>query len=404
MERRRAEVRTVVLTSVITALTCYIMMSSKEERIKTSPKTDELISKVYQLRNDVRDTLTKNREFPGVADLPSSMKKRILVTGGAGFVGSNLVDVLMQEGHQVTVMDNFFTGRMENIVHWVGHPNFNLIEHDVVDRFNLVVEQVYHLASPASPPHYMFDPLKTIETNTIGTKNVLEIGRSVGARILFTSTSEVYGDPKVNPQAETYWGNVNPIGPRACYDEAKRLGETMMYSYRQQYHVDVRVVRIFNTFGPRMHPNDGRVVSNFIIQSLQGRSLSIYGSGQQTRSFQFVDDLVRGIKMAMEGNYSNPINLGNPDEYTVKQFAEIIKELTKSTSEIKFLEASIDDPSQRRPNIDLAWKVLGWKPQIAVREGLITTIAYFKKQLEKNGGHINTIGQKPKRPGYLDDI
>ena len=290
-----------------------------------SPGTDRLAQELAELKSRVRETHVKNSEFPKVASLPASRKKRILVTGGAGFVGSNLVDKLMREGHHVIVMDNFFTGRMENIEEWMGHPDFSLVEHDVVDKTNFNVDQIYHMASPASPPHYMYDPMKTIRTNTEGTMNMLEIARLTGARMLFTSTSEVYGDPKVHPQPETYWGNVNPIGPRACYDEAKRLGETMMYAYATQYNVDVRVVRIFNTFGPRMHPNDGRVVSNFIINAIQGKPLTIYGSGKQTRSFQFVDDLVNGIHAVMNGNEKTPVNIGNPDEYTVSDFAVLIK-------------------------------------------------------------------------------
>lgn len=338
--------------------------------------------------------------FPPVNKLDSDKRLRILVTGGAGFVGSNLVDLLMSEGHDVTVLDNFFTGRKENVARWFNHPNFRLLMHDVVTPLYLEVDRIYHLASPASPPHYMYNPIKTIKTNTEGTMTMLGLAKRVKARMLFTSTSEVYGDPKVHPQRESYWGNVNPIGPRACYDEAKRLGETLMYAYQLQQNVDVRVVRIFNTFGPRMHPNDGRVVSNFIIQALQNRTITIYGSGKQTRSFQYVNDLVRGIRAVMDGNVSSPVNIGNPEEFTIAEFAELIKELTGSSSEIRFLPASKDDPTQRRPDITLARTKLGWEPKTSVREGLIRTIEYFRAQLKLSGGRIDTVGQKPVRPGF----
>ena len=239
-----------------------------------------------------------------VSSIPLKQRKRIAVTGGAGFVGSHLVDRLMLQGHYVIVIDNMFTGRPQNIQQWIGHPNFQLILHDVVDPIMLEVDQIYHLACPASPPHYQYNPIKTIKTSTEGTLNMLGLAKRVRARILLTSTSEVYGDPKVHPQPESYWGNVNPIGPRACYDEGKRVAETMMYAYEKQSNVEVRVARIFNTFGPRMHPNDGRVVSNFIIQALQSKAITIYGSGSQTRSFQFVDDLVNGMKRAVFGVYT----------------------------------------------------------------------------------------------------
>merc|ERR1711871_10587 len=250
------------------------------------------------------------RNYPPVINLPDSRKMRILVTGGSGFVGSHLVDRLMMEGHSVTVIDNMFTGRKKNVAQWLGHPNFQLLVHDVVEPIFLEVDQIYHLACPASPPHYQYNPIKTIKTSTEGTLHMLGLAKRVRARMLLTSTSEVYGDPEVHPQKETYWGNVNPIGPRACYDEGKRVAETMMYAYQSQSHVDVRVARIFNTFGPRMHPNDGRVVSNFIIQALQGKDITIYGDGSQTRSFQYVDDLVDGLIKLMNSNYSQPVNIG----------------------------------------------------------------------------------------------
>jgi len=324
------------------------------------------------------------------AKLPDNKRLKILVTGGAGFVGSHLVDKLMMEGHEVIVLDNFFTGQKKNVEHWFHHPNFSLITHDVTEAIMLEVDQIYHLACPASPPHYQYNPVKTIKTSTMGTINMLGLAKRVKARILLTSTSEIYGDPQVHPQPETYWGNVNTIGPRSCYDEGKRVAETMMYSYRDQNNVEVRVARIFNTFGPRMHPNDGRVVSNFIIQSLQGKPLTIYGDGKQTRSFQYVSDLVDGLHALMNGSYDGPVNLGNPDEYTVGDFAKYIKEITKSSSKILFLEKSQDDPTQRRPDISLAKEKINWEPKISVKDGLTEAIAYFQRVLDEAGEIIPT--------------
>ena len=329
--------------------------------------------------------------------LPDSKRKKILVTGGAGFVGSHLVDKLMQQGHEVIVLDNFFTGQRKNIDHWMHHPRFSLVVHDVTEPIMLEVDEIYHLACPASPPHYQYNPVKTIKTSTMGTINMLGLAKRVKAKILLTSTSEIYGDPQVHPQPESYWGNVNTIGPRACYDEGKRVAETMMYSYKNQNGVDVRVARIFNTFGPRMHPNDGRVVSNFIIQSLQDKPLTIYGEGQQTRSFQYVSDLVNGLNALMNGNYDLPVNLGNPDEYTVKNFAEHIKEMTESKSEITFLKATKDDPSQRKPDISTAKRELDWEPVVHVKDGLQKTIAYFSRVLKESGEIIPT-GQDAAKP------
>eukprot|EP00531_Pseudo-nitzschia_arenysensis_P018747 CAMPEP_0116138490 /NCGR_PEP_ID=MMETSP0329-20121206/12810_1 /TAXON_ID=697910 /ORGANISM="Pseudo-nitzschia arenysensis, Strain B593" /LENGTH=336 /DNA_ID=CAMNT_0003633477 /DNA_START=495 /DNA_END=1505 /DNA_ORIENTATION=+ len=324
------------------------------------------------------------------AVLSDQRRKKILVTGGAGFVGSHLVDKLMMEGHEVTVVDNFFTGQKKNVAHWMHHPNFSLVTHDVTEPIMAEVDQIYHLACPASPPHYQFNPVKTIKTSTMGTLNMLGLAKRVKARILLTSTSEIYGDPQVHPQAEDYWGNVNPIGPRSCYDEGKRVAETMMYSYRDQSDVEVRVARIFNTFGPRMHPNDGRVVSNFIIQALQEKPLTVYGEGDQTRSFQYVSDLVDGLHALMNGDYDGPVNLGNPDEFSMKQFAEHVKDLTKSKSEIRFLEKTQDDPSKRRPDISTAKKELGWEPRVTVDEGLSKTIKYFQHVLDEAGEIIPT--------------
>jgi len=329
--------------------------------------------------------------------LPDHQRKKILVTGGAGFVGSHLVDKLMVEGHEVIVVDNFFTGQKKNIAHWLHHPNFSLIVHDVTESITLEVDQIYHLACPASPPHYQYNPVKTIKTSTMGTLNMLGLAKRTHARMLLTSTSEVYGDPKVHPQHESYWGNVNTIGPRACYDEGKRVAETMMYSYRNQNQVEVRVARIFNTFGPRMHPNDGRVVSNFIIQSLQDKNITIYGQGEQTRSFQYVSDLVDGLHSLMNGNYDLPVNLGNPDEYSVKKFAEYIKKMTGSKSEIIFLPKNEDDPSQRRPDISTAKREINWEPKVTVENGLKETIKYFQSVLDAAGEIIPT-GPGATRP------
>jgi UDP-glucuronate decarboxylase len=267
---------------------------------------------------------------------------------------------------------------------------YSLIVHDVTEELSLEVDQVYHLACPASPPHYQYNPVKTIKTSTMGTLNMLGLAKRVKARILLTSTSEIYGDPQIHPQPESYWGNVNTIGPRSCYDEGKRVAETMMYSYKNQNNVEVRVARIFNTFGPRMHPNDGRVVSNFIIQALQQKNLTIYGSGTQTRSFQYVSDLVEGLYKLMNGKYDQPVNLGNPEEYSVKDFAEYIKNITKSESEIIFLPKSQDDPSQRRPDISTAKEQLGWEPMVPVEQGLKKTIQYFQKVLDEAGEIVPT--------------
>lgn len=324
------------------------------------------------------------------AVLSDHRRKKILVTGGAGFVGSHLVDKLMMEGHEVTVVDNFFTGQKKNVAHWMQHPNFSLIVHDVTEPIMVEVDQIYHLACPASPPHYQFNPVKTIKTSTMGTLNMLGLAKRVKARVLLTSTSEVYGDPQVHPQSETYWGNVNPIGPRSCYDEGKRVAETMMYSFKEQNDVEVRVARIFNTFGPRMHPNDGRVVSNFIIQALQEKPLTVYGEGDQTRSFQYVSDLVNGLHALMNSNYDGPVNLGNPDEFTMKDFASFVKKLTKSNSEIRFLEKTTDDPSKRKPDISMAKQKLDWEPKVTVEEGLSKTIEYFQGILDEAGEIIPT--------------
>ncbi|KAL0104070.1 hypothetical protein PUN28_017041 [Cardiocondyla obscurior] len=341
----------------------------------------ELEGKLQHLEAAIKNGIAK--DFPTVKFLNYKNRKRILVTGGAGFVGSHLVDRLMLAGHEVIVVDNFFTGRKRNVEHWVGHENFELVHHDIVRPLYLEVDEIYHLASPASPPHYMLNPVKTIKTNTLGTINMLGLAKRVGARVLIASTSEVYGDPNEHPQAETYWGHVNPIGPRACYDEGKRVAETLSYAYMRQEGVSVRVARIFNTFGPRMHMNDGRVVSNFILQALQNDSITIYGSGKQTRSFQYVSDLVDGLVALMASNYTLPVNIGNPVEHTIEKFARIIKDLVGATSEIVELAAVEDDPQRRRPDISRAKKYLSWEPKVPLAEGLKKTIVYFAKELQR---------------------
>ncbi|XP_076661800.1 UDP-xylose synthase [Halictus rubicundus] len=341
----------------------------------------DLEGKLQHLETKIENSVSK--DFPTVKFLNYKNRKRILVTGGAGFVGSHLVDRLMLAGHEVIVVDNFFTGRKRNVEHWVGHENFELVHHDIVRPLYLEVDEIYHLASPASPPHYMLNPVKTIKTNTLGTINILGLAKRVGARVLIASTSEVYGDPNEHPQSETYWGHVNPIGPRACYDEGKRVAETLSYAYMRQEGVSVRVARIFNTFGPRMHMNDGRVVSNFILQALQNDSITIYGSGKQTRSFQYVSDLVDGLVALMASNYSQPVNIGNPVEHTIEEFALIIKDLVGTNSKVVELAAVEDDPQRRRPDITRAKKYLNWEPKVPLAEGLKKTIMYFAKELQR---------------------
>lgn len=354
--------------------------------------------KIYSSQSLPTATTPTVMHTPKLAD---SKRLKILVTGGAGFVGSHLVDKLMMEGHEVIALDNFFTGQRKNVEHWLHHPNFSLIVHDVTEPISLEVDQIYHLACPASPPHYQYNPVKTIKTSTMGTINMLGLAKRVNAKMLLTSTSEIYGDPQVHPQPETYWGNVNTIGPRSCYDEGKRVAETMMYAYKDQSKVDVRVARIFNTFGPRMHPNDGRVVSNFIIQALQNKPLTIYGNGEQTRSFQYVSDLVDGLHALMNHGYDMPVNLGNPDEYSVEKFANYIKDLTKSNSEIVFLKKSKDDPTQRKPVIEVAKRELGWEPKVTVEEGLKHAIQYFKNVLDESGEIIPT-GPGAAKPKHFE--
>ncbi len=308
---------------------------------------------------------------------------RILVTGGAGFLGSHLCDRLIADGHDVTVIDNLFTGRKQNIAHLLQHPRFEFVRHDVIDPFKFEVDQIYNLACPASPPHYQFNPIKTTKTSVMGAINCLGLAKRVKARVFQASTSEVYGDPAVHPQPESYWGNVNPIGKRSCYDEGKRCAETLFFDYHRENGVDIRVVRIFNTYGPRMHEADGRVVSNFIVQALRGQDITIYGDGSQTRSFCYVDDLIEGwLRLMAQTETVGPVNLGNPGEFTMLQLAELTLKLVGGTSKIVHRPLPADDPKQRRPDITLAQKVLGgWTPEVPLEEGLARTIAYFKPRV-----------------------
>jgi UDP-glucuronate decarboxylase len=312
---------------------------------------------------------------------------RILITGGAGFVGSHLSDRLLGVGHEVIAVDNFFTGSKRNIAHLVDNPHFELIRHDVTFPLYIEVDAIYNLASPASPIHYQRDPVQTTKTNVVGAINMLGLAKRLGVPIFQASTSEVYGDPEVHPQPESYWGKVNPIGPRACYDEAKRVAETLFFDYQRQHDLEIRVARIFNTYGPRMAADDGRVVSNFIVQALRGEPLTIYGDGSQTRSFCYVDDLISGFIALMnnEAGESGPVNLGNPGEFTMLELASLVIDMTASKSKLEHLALPQDDPKQRQPDISLAKSVLGWEPTVALKDGLARTIEYFDAQIKNDG-------------------
>ena len=310
---------------------------------------------------------------------------RILITGGAGFIGSHLGDRLLADGHEVICLDNFFTGRRKNIEHNLQHPYFEFVRHDVITPYMAEVDQIYNLACPASPVHYQYNPIKTVKTSVMGAINMLGLAKRVKAKILQASTSEVYGDPHVHPQKEEYWGNVNPIGIRSCYDEGKRCAETLFMDYHRQNDVRIKIIRIFNTYGPRMNPDDGRVVSNFIVQALRGQDITIFGDGQQTRSFQYVDDLVEGMIRLMntDDSVTGPVNVGNPNEFTMSELAQKVIDLTGSSSKLVFEPLPSDDPKQRQPDIKRAGELLnGWKPKIELEEGLIKTIAYFDKELK----------------------
>lgn len=314
------------------------------------------------------------------------IRKKILVTGGAGFVGSHLCERLLHQGHEVVCLDNYFTGQKQNVIHLLDNPFFELVRHDVTTPYYIEVDEIYNLACPASPIHYQYNPIKTIKTSVMGAVNMLGLAKRIRAKILQASTSEVYGDPQIHPQVESYWGHVNPIGERSCYDEGKRAAETLFVDYHKQNNVKIKIVRIFNTYGPRMHPNDGRVVSNFIVQALRNEDITIYGNGSQTRSFQYIDDLIEGLvrMMASRDSFTGPVNIGNPNEFTIMRLAEEIIRLTGSKSKIIRRPLPPDDPAQRQPNIDLAKKELGWTPEIQLEEGLMKTITYFQTILLKS--------------------
>lgn len=325
--------------------------------------------------------------------------KRILITGGAGFLGSHLCERLLGEGHEILCVDNFYTGSRGNISHLINNPLFEVLRHDICFPLYAEVDEIYNLACPASPIHYQFDPVQTTKTSVHGSINMLGLTKRIKAKILQASTSEVYGDPKVHPQPETYWGNINPIGLRSCYDEGKRCAETLFFDYHRQHKLKIKVARIFNTYGPKMHPNDGRVVSNFIIQALKGENVTVYGDGRQTRSFCYVDDMIDGLIKLMNSpdDFTGPVNLGNPSEFTILELAEKVIKLTKSRSRIIHKSLPHDDPVQRQPDIALAKKVLNWKPKKGLEDGLKKTIAYFKNLLASNSPEIRSMQRHTKR-------
>lgn len=318
--------------------------------------------------------------------------KRILVTGGAGFLGSHLCERLLNEGHEIICADNLFTGTKENVLHLLDNPRFELIRHDITEPLHLHVDQIYNLACPASPTHYQQDPIHTMKTSVLGAINMLGLARRTNARVFQASTSEVYGDPLVHPQPETYWGHVNPCGTRSCYDEGKRAAEALFFDYQRRHGMEIKVVRIFNTYGPRMHPRDGRVVSNFIVQALTGQPLTLYGDGNQTRSFCYVDDLIEGFRRMMDSppDFAGPVNLGNPGEFTMIELAKQVLDLTGSKSRVVYRNLPGDDPRQRQPDISLAGKELGWEPRVPLKQGLIRTIRYFEQLLSRRPGAVDS--------------
>ncbi len=334
----------------------------------------------------MKKTMKINKKFKII-----DSKKTILVTGGAGFIGSYLCEELLKSGHYVICMDNFFTGNKDNVYHLLQYKDFELIRHDICEYFSIEVDEIYNLACPASPFHYKYDPVQTIKANVYGTVNLLEIAKKNNAKILQASTSEIYGNPLVHPQTEDYWGNVNPIGERSCYDEGKRCAETLFFDYKRQYNIDIKIARIFNTYGPRMSPNDGRVMSNFIVQAILNEDITVYGNGEQTRSFCFVDDLVKGLILLMESDFSGPVNLGNPQEIKIRDLALLILDLTKSKSKIFYKDLPKDDPMKRKPDISLAQKKLLWNPIIGNIEGIIRTIEYFKEKLMLEYGEKKNV-------------
>ncbi|KAJ4867260.1 UDP-glucuronic acid decarboxylase 4 [Raphanus sativus] len=367
------------------AFTLFSPSSSIRIQYNSDPLSEMRSSSSSSLAQQSRSRIEEYISMGSVGGrIPLGLKRkglRVVVTGGAGFVGSHLVDRLMARGDKVIVVDNFFTGSKENVMHHFGNPNFELIRHDVVEPILLEVDHIYHLACPASPVHYKFNPVKTIKTNVVGTLNMLGLAKRVGARFLLTSTSEVYGDPLQHPQVETYWGNVNPIGVRSCYDEGKRTAETLAMDYHRGANVEVRIARIFNTYGPRMCIDDGRVVSNFVAQALRKEPLTVYGDGKQTRSFQFVSDLVEGLMRLMEGEHVGPFNLGNPGEFTMLELAKVVQETIDPNAKIEFRPNTEDDPHKRKPDITKAKELLGWEPKVALRQGLPLMVKDFRQRV-----------------------
>ncbi|XP_059072911.1 UDP-glucuronic acid decarboxylase 2 isoform X1 [Cryptomeria japonica] len=371
-----------VLVGMVIATTIFMLQPNLARHglsRNVVPASEKFVSNSN--KNAVVNSGTKTITGPKVLMGLRRQPLRIVVTGGAGFVGSHLVDRLMERGDSVIVIDNFFTGRKENIMHHFSDPRFEMIRHDVIEPILLEVDQIYHLACPASPVHYKYNPVKTIKTNVMGTLNMLGLAKRIGARFLLTSTSEVYGDPLQHPQMETYWGNVNPIGVRSCYDEGKRTAETLTMDYHRGANVEVRIARIFNTYGPRMCIDDGRVVSNFVAQALRKEPLSVYGDGKQTRSFQYVSDLVEGLIRLMESNHVGPFNLGNPGEFTMLELAEVVKETINPSAQIEFKENTADDPHKRKPDITKAKDLLKWEPKVSLREGLPLMVEDFRKRI-----------------------
>ncbi|KAJ6870909.1 UDP-glucuronic acid decarboxylase 1-like [Populus alba x Populus x berolinensis] len=372
-----------ILVGILIGSTFFIFQPTLSRLNPSDPTThSSLSSSIYHDSSSGSSGFFSKRTFPGRVPAGIGRKSlRIVVTGGAGFVGSHLVDKLISRGDEVIVIDNFFTGRKENLVHLFGNPRFELIRHDVVEPILLEVDQIYHLACPASPVHYKYNPVKTIKTNVMGTLNMLGLAKRVGARFLLTSTSEVYGDPLEHPQKETYWGNVNPIGERSCYDEGKRTAETLTMDYHRGADVEVRIARIFNTYGPRMCLDDGRVVGNFVAQVIRKQPMTVYGDGKQTRSFQYVSDLVDGLVALMEGEHVGPFNLGNPGEFTMLELAEVVKETIDSSATIEFKPNTADDPHKRKPDISKAKELLNWEPRISLREGLPLMVNDFRNRI-----------------------
>ncbi|KAJ8749593.1 hypothetical protein K2173_026242 [Erythroxylum novogranatense] len=369
-----------VLVGIFIATFFFTVLPSSS--VRSTPISDNSLS--YFSRDSFRYYEPHRPSYGSVGKIPLELKRkglRIVVTGGAGFVGSHLVDRLIARGDSVIVVDNFFTGRKENVMHHFNNPRFELIRHDVVEPLLLEVDQIYHLACPASPVHYKHNPIKTIKTNVVGTLNMLGLAKRVGARFLLTSTSEVYGDPLQHPQVETYWGNVNPIGVRSCYDEGKRTAETLAMDYHRGAGVEVRIARIFNTYGPRMCIDDGRVVSNFVAQALRKEPLTVYGDGKQTRSFQYVSDLVEGLMRLMEGEHVGPFNLGNPGEFTMLELAQVVQETIDPDAQIEFKPNTPDDPHKRKPDIAKAKDLLGWEPKVSLRKGLPLMVSDFQQRI-----------------------